>query len=299
MASMLSQQEDFVFVNISRPDEIKAASTQRTIRRWVMRDIGRSRRTQRKPQTWTLSLTPSIHPSTALISSANPARIPASIDPCNATFYPTQLDDRGLQLMHFMTSDKDYVFRPFRSVWFSMALTDPSATFVALANAAMFLDQRLRAQEFSYETSSECLAYYGRCVQQVRGRLGNVKESLGEGVITAILGLICHDLYVGMCDRWNTHFQGLERIIRLRGGYDGLGVNVALFAFWLDIVGSVAVDTPPRMPKPPGLAGYLGTEPPDALKPAIRSLLDDISIRHGSFCDVPVALNHAILEARR
>ncbi|PYH85714.1 hypothetical protein BO82DRAFT_429211 [Aspergillus uvarum CBS 121591] len=287
-----TQQDELVFVNISRPDEIKTASTQRTIRRTVMRDIGRSRRTQRKPRTWALSVRQPVNPSTTAVDSLpslTNTSIPASIDPCNTAYYPVDLDDRGLQLMHFMTSDKDYVFRPFRSVWFSMALTDPSAIFVALANAAMFCDQRVRAQEFRYETSSECLAYYGRCVRQVRARLGSVKESLSEGVITAILGLICHDLYVGMGDRWNTHFTGLERIIRCRGGYHDLSPNVALFAFWLDVVGSVAEDTRPRMPKPSGLAAYLDAAPPDVIAPSLRGLLDDLSMRDGAFCDVVIA----------
>ncbi|RAL12969.1 uncharacterized protein BO97DRAFT_442815 [Aspergillus homomorphus CBS 101889] len=267
-----SQQDDLVFVNISRPDEIKSASTQRTIRRRVMRDIGKSRRTQRRPQTLALSLRPSPGPDP--VTSGSPSMdtsIPTSLDPCNTTFYPTQLDERGLQLMHFMTSDRDYVFRPFRSVWFSMALTDPSAIFVALANAAMFFDQRTREREFRYETSAECLAYYGQCVQQVRGRLQDVNESLSEGVITAILGLICHDL---------------------RGGYHGLNANVTLFAFWLDVVGSVAEDNRPRMPKPMVDAEYLWTDSPNVLTHLARSLLDEISMRRGTFSDVVIAFNY-------
>lgn len=75
-----------------------------------------------------------------------------------------------------------------------MALTDATAVLVALANAAMFLDQRLRAQTYRYETSAECLSYYGQCVRQVTHRLADTHESLSQGVITAILGLTCHDV---------------------------------------------------------------------------------------------------------
>ncbi|OJJ67537.1 hypothetical protein ASPBRDRAFT_58647 [Aspergillus brasiliensis CBS 101740] len=135
-------EDDFVFVNVSRPDDIKSASTQRTIRRHVMRDIGRSRRTRPERRTWPVALKP-LEPVVE--------HIPASIDPCNTTFYPVPMSDRALQLMHFMTTDRDYVFRPFRTVWFSMALTDPTAILVALANAAMFLDQRLRAQAYQLD----------------------------------------------------------------------------------------------------------------------------------------------------
>ncbi|RAK98548.1 uncharacterized protein BO80DRAFT_427346 [Aspergillus ibericus CBS 121593] len=276
-----TEEDHFVFVNISQPHEIKSASTQRTIRRRVMREIGRSRRTHPRPLTWSLALEPS---ADTVVES-----IPPCLDPCNTTFYPTPLDARGLQLMHFMTSDRDYVFRPFRTVWFTMALTDASAVLVALANAAMFLDQKLRAQMYRYETSAECLTYYGQCVQQVTRRLGDARENLSEGVITTILGLMCHDLYVGMLDRWNTHIRGLGRIFQLRGGYQGLAANVALFAGWLDVVGSLMEDSRPRLPIPPDFS----IQSTDAMTPYLRSLLDDIGSGHDSFWNIEVAFRHA------
>lgn len=97
------QEDQFVFVNISRPDEINRAATQRTIRRHVMRDIGRARRTHARPLTWTLALKPPVHPG---LDS-----IPASLDPGNTTYYPTPLDDRGLQLLHFSGSLPAEAFR--------------------------------------------------------------------------------------------------------------------------------------------------------------------------------------------
>ncbi|RAH51984.1 hypothetical protein BO85DRAFT_464251 [Aspergillus piperis CBS 112811] len=143
-------EDDFVFVNVSRPDEFKSASTQRTIRRRVMRDIGRSRRRTRPGQpTWSVTLRAPSDPVTE--------HIPVSIDPCNTTFYPGPMSDRALQLMHFMTTDRDYVFRPFRTVWFSLALTDTTAVLVALANAAMFLDQRLRAQMYRLDVAGSVM----------------------------------------------------------------------------------------------------------------------------------------------
>ncbi|GKZ36305.1 hypothetical protein AbraIFM66950_007339, partial [Aspergillus brasiliensis] len=273
-------ENDFVFVNISRPDEIKSASTQRTIRRHVMRDIGRSRRARPERRTWPVALKP-LEPVVE--------HIPASIDPCNTTFYPVPMTDRALQLMHFMTTDRDYVFRPFRTVWFSMALTDPTAILVALANAAMFLDQRLRAQTYQYETSAECLSYYGQCVQQVTHRLGDARESLSQGVITAILGLTCHDLYVGTLDRWKVHIGGLGRIIHLRGGYQGLNDNITRFAIWLDVVGSVMEDSRPRLPTPPEFAAQV----PDILSSTLRNLLGDLPARYDCFHDIATAFSHA------
>ncbi|PYH70890.1 uncharacterized protein BO88DRAFT_257087 [Aspergillus vadensis CBS 113365] len=277
-----SAEDDFVFVNVSHPDEVKSASTQRTIRRRVMRDIGRSRRRTRPGQrTWPVTLRALSKPVTE--------HIPVSIDPCNTTFYPGAMSDRALQLMHFMTTDRDYVFRPFRTVWFSMALTDTTAVLVALANAAMFLDQRLRAQSYRYETSAECLSYYGQCVRQVTHRLANTHERLSQGVITAILGLTCHDLYVGTLDRWKIHISGLGRIIHLRGGYRGLDDSITRFAIWLDVVGSVMEDTRPRLPTPPGF----GSQVPNILSPTLRKLLEDLAARYDYFSDMATAFSYA------
>jgi hypothetical protein len=104
-----------VFVNISRPNDIKSRDTQQIIRRRVMRDIGRSRRsrTTRRPPTWELTLdlpTPGSykHSATFLAADSSPPTswtisptIPSSLDPCNSAFYPFTMDSRGLQLIHF------------------------------------------------------------------------------------------------------------------------------------------------------------------------------------------------------
>jgi hypothetical protein len=93
-----------------------------------------------------------------------------------------------------VNNDADYVYRPFRTVWFSMAMSDASAFHLSLANAAMFLDQRIHAHSFSYDKSIECLKYYGQCVNQISRRLESFDDSVSEGVITTVLGLICHDV---------------------------------------------------------------------------------------------------------
>lgn len=93
-----------------------------------------------------------------------------------------------------VNSESDYVYRPFRTVWFSMALTDASAFKLAMANASMFLAQRKDPENFRYEACSESLEYYGQCLRLVTRQLEDPDRCLSEGVITTILGLICHDV---------------------------------------------------------------------------------------------------------
>ncbi|CAL5874562.1 uncharacterized protein PFLUO_LOCUS8858 [Penicillium psychrofluorescens] len=221
-----------VFVNVAHPDEIHAKDTQRTIRKRVMRDIGRSRRRQKRIPALTFAWQPtSISPTVSLESSP----------------LPVELDPRARELIHFMHAEADYQYRPFRTVWFTMSLLDHSAFKLAMANAAMFLDEKHNPRTFRYEHCHEALQYYGQCVRQITDRLADPTDCTSEGVVATILGLICHDSYVGTWDRWAYHIRGLERIFRIRGGLHGLNGDLLLFAYWFDVMGSVVQDSPPRL----------------------------------------------------
>lgn len=197
-----------------------------------MRDIGRSRRSHKRRwwPTWELSLDlkyphmveygsykqplPFLDAESALSTARiTSPTIPRSLDPSNSAYYPVKLDSRALQLIHFsmwfmfnsfaflrtewffiVHGDADYVYRPFRRIWLTMSLTDPAAFHLTLANAAMFLDQHTHTSDFKYEKSTECLTYYGKCVRQITERLGSIDDSVSEGVITTVLGLLCHDV---------------------------------------------------------------------------------------------------------
>lgn len=93
-----------------------------------------------------------------------------------------------------MHAETNYRYRPFQTVWFEMALYDASAFKLCLANASMFLDEAHNPKTFRYERSQEALMYYGQCVRQVTHRLADPKDCTSEGLITTILGLICHDV---------------------------------------------------------------------------------------------------------
>lgn len=95
-------------------------------------------------------------------------------------------------------SEADYKYRPFRDVWFKLALHDGSAFTLSMANAAMFLDEACHPATFQYERSGEALAYYGRSVSQVTSRLADPVDCVSEGLMTTVLGLICHDVCTPM-----------------------------------------------------------------------------------------------------
>ncbi|CRG86883.1 hypothetical protein PISL3812_03895 [Talaromyces islandicus] len=254
MASLLPQTcgpiehkpgENFLFVSLSHPGEIKNRDNQRAIRSRVMRDIGRSRRTRkRRPQQVTFGLEENFILEN-LASATHQSHIPSSLE---SWPFPVELNSRAKELISFMNSESDVVHRPFRTIWFSMALVDQSAFKLSMANASMFLAQRKDPDGFRYETCSETLEYFGQCLSLVTKRLEDPKDCVSEGVITTILGLICHDLYVGIWDRLAVHNAGLHLIYKLRGGFKGLGPNVPLFASWYDVLTCAMDDKPPYFP---------------------------------------------------
>ncbi|KAL4913230.1 hypothetical protein BDW62DRAFT_214401 [Aspergillus aurantiobrunneus] len=225
--------DDLVFVNASNPTRFRDEDVRRTVRRRVMRDIGKARR--RKTN----------HPP-ALIFAWQPLESPV---PCLNSYPPgVDSDPRARELIQFMHVDAEYNYRPFRKIWFSMGLSDRTAFILCKANAAMFLEQVRLCDQFRYEHCRETLTYYGQCVRQVMERLSDPVDCVSKGVLTAVLGLICHDLHVGTLDRWAYHIRGLAQIVSIRGGISDLDANLQLFVCWFDVLGSAARDSPPRMP---------------------------------------------------
>jgi hypothetical protein len=96
--------------------------------------------------------------------------------------------------MAIVDTKADDYYRPFRSEWFSMAVVDRSAYYLSLANAAMFLNQVMNGGNFEYSDCVESSKYYTECLNQITRRLGCRMERVSEGVITTVLGFICHDV---------------------------------------------------------------------------------------------------------
>ncbi len=116
-----------------------------------------------------------------------------------------------------------------------MALLDPSSYYLSLANAALFMDQYFTHRtSLAYTNTIESTKYFSKCLTLVTRQLAYQARSkvISEGVITTVLGFACHSFTIKNWDLGEMHMQGLERIIRLRGGLQGLGDLVPLFVSW-------------------------------------------------------------------
>lgn len=90
--------------------------------------------------------------------------------------------------------EAEYLYRPFRKEWFSMAVVDTSAYYILLANASLYMNSIITHGGWEYSDCQESSEYYRTCLTTMSKRLGSQTERSSEGVITTILGFLCHDV---------------------------------------------------------------------------------------------------------
>lgn len=76
-----------------------------------------------------------------------------------------------------------------------MAIIDTSAYYISLANASLFMNQiTCHGSGLEYSDCLESSGYYSSCLTTMSERLSRHAERSSEGVITTILGFLCHDV---------------------------------------------------------------------------------------------------------
>ncbi|KAH8887808.1 hypothetical protein GQ53DRAFT_843926 [Thozetella sp. PMI_491] len=301
--------EERLFITAAHPDDFRLRCNQKAIRSRAMAATAKARR--KRPDL--AFITVALEVSTAELRDDNnaagdgspgssAARVPTSIEPSSASLgkhiprelphlgiYAVEPDRRARELFCFMQGEASLLYRPFRHEWFAMAVLDPSAYYLCLANASLFLFQHVTSQKnLEYSASAESTRYYSMCLKQVVTRLADAWESTTEGIITTILGLVCHWSSIGRWELSIVHMDGLERVLQARGGFKGLSHFVPRFASWFDISHAAVEDAPPRFP----LLAQLQSTPADAeeLPHAFTSLLSHSEQLQSDFKEALVAL---------
>jgi hypothetical protein len=75
-----------------------------------------------------------------------------------------------------------------------MAVVDCTAFYLSLANAALFFNQMTLHKGSEHSDFEESSKYLSLCLNQVADRLKQGSDSVSEGVITTVLGFLCHDV---------------------------------------------------------------------------------------------------------
>ena len=93
-----------------------------------------------------------------------------------------------------MHTEGDYLYRPFRNEWFAMAVVDCTAFYLSLANAALFFHQMTQHKGREHSDFEESSKYLSLCLNEVTKRLGTDSDNVSDGVITTVLGFLCHNV---------------------------------------------------------------------------------------------------------
>jgi hypothetical protein len=90
--------------------------------------------------------------------------------------------------------DSEHFYRPFRRLFVTLAIFDSSARSLVMANAAVFLGQEWRSSRDAFAFTPEAADYYSQSCKELSVRLGDPVDRISDGVITTVLGFLCHDV---------------------------------------------------------------------------------------------------------
>lgn len=92
-------------------------------------------------------------------------------------------------------AEDEYTIMAFRFLWIGLALRDPAARDLILANAALALARYhgFKASGSLFE-HPESITYYSKSVNALNSRLGPSAGQITEGMIITVLGFSCYDV---------------------------------------------------------------------------------------------------------
>ncbi|CAD6444759.1 8d51ae04-a27f-4779-9a09-9a9d47a223f1 [Sclerotinia trifoliorum] len=161
--------------------------------------------------------------------------------------WPIKMNMQEHELVHYIWDSSQGV-QPFRDVWFPLAISDPAAMNVVLANASLHINY-LRGNK---KESRDAMMYHLSAVRSVNRRLPNFAVEQSEGILGAILGFMCHDQILFNPKTWKIHRAGFCKILALRGGLSTIEhiQSLRLSLFWIEINMASDLDVAPLFPPP-------------------------------------------------
>ncbi|KAJ4391686.1 hypothetical protein N0V93_005306 [Gnomoniopsis smithogilvyi] len=146
--------------------------------------------------------------------------------------------------------------QPLRDAWFSIGMTDEAAFMAVLSNSALHMDSRQYGGTKVAGETTTAVIYQTAAVALVNERLTTITQQDSienlDAVIGAVSGLVCNADIRGSWLDWHTHLQGMNQLIKLRGGIDKLSgnTNLRLTVSWVEIQGALMFDISPIYPLP-------------------------------------------------
>jgi len=186
------------FVTISSPNQIKSSETVRAIRRQAARSGAKKAKKQRYR---TINIFEAEadgaqdHQEEVLIDATPKPELQnifnslgAGLDINLFRSSPITPNADTIHLLDFMLDDATKNYHPMHQIWMSVAMTDPSAFHMLLANAAMALSERQGRHDI------EWMRYYTLSLSSMNKRMNDPQLRLSEGIVGAIVSFACLDV---------------------------------------------------------------------------------------------------------
>ncbi|KAI1814650.1 hypothetical protein GGS20DRAFT_396698 [Poronia punctata] len=279
---------DFEFVNVDRPGSKKTYSTK--IRRHVMKDIGKSRR---KPKQLHKRPTGNFNTETSDgtqdITGRHKYAAASGLGDGNDSSGLHHVDEERLKMARYLFTEARKSYRPFHSPWPASGLSTTAAWYMAMADAVMIGDPIAGQDKSEFSTSTEAMESYVSCLTSVAGRLSEPREMVHDGLIIAIVGLVCHDTATGNLSRQDINLQCLQQLVHNRGGLDEIHNPLLRFIIsWHDLSAASYRNTAPYFKVPQGAIteADIGVE----WSPSFQKLLDSWNVQCPNLGDIRSAL---------
>ncbi|CZT50225.1 uncharacterized protein RSE6_11170 [Rhynchosporium secalis] len=128
-------------------------------------------------------------------------------------------------------SEPGKVFR-LRTSWFPLVMTSGATFYAALSLAGCILHTR---RNIALDTPA-LLDIRSKAISSINTTLSNDEDCKTDQTIGAVLCLCILESFLNHPDLFQMHMSGLARMVRLRGGLDGLGLDGLLrrMIVWID-----------------------------------------------------------------
>ncbi|KAF2650233.1 hypothetical protein K491DRAFT_782758 [Lophiostoma macrostomum CBS 122681] len=244
-----STKQNFTFINLSHPDDLKDPNTIDQVRTSAMTNFGRKRRKpkaakEKNQMVFEMRTPEAVAAEPAALSSYGPEIL--SLGPFLEGW---NLDPRTRQLLENESAMNIGHSLALRLAWARVAFHDELPFQIVLANATLF-ESMVQAGRLLTEDTPESLELHNKALNMMHQRLNDPAQHTSDDVLGTIAGFLTHDWIIGDFVGWNKHMDALLEMIRLRGGMESLTEDLHLTLSGADLFGSFAQDTPPHLPLP-------------------------------------------------
>jgi hypothetical protein len=108
---------------------------------------------------------------------------------------------------------------PYHKLYMPFCIQDPLLVHISIYTAACFLN------EMKHLDKRHSMLIKGRAIHMLNDRLRSAEDAISDEAIAGVCQLIVDEWYWGERHDLRAHLKGMRHMIKLRGGYQNLGLQ--------------------------------------------------------------------------